>query len=82
MQPFLMQIQDISSKVGPQAYVAGAGIFLLFVTGTLSFWVLLFSLVTHNWTPWKYIKKSLLISVGMIIFAIIITIIRGVIAKI
>lgn len=82
MQSFLTQIQDISSRVGPQAYVAGAGILLLFVTGTLSFWILIFSLVTHNWTPWKYIKKSLLISIGMIIFAIIITIIKGVISKI
>lgn len=81
MQPFFTQIQDMASRIGPQAYISGVGTLLLFLTGMVSFWLLLYSLISHNWAPWKYIKRMLFISIGMIVFAIIITVIEGVLFK-
>ncbi len=77
MESLIEQIQGMVERVGFHAYLGVAGIIVLWITGFISFFMLIYSLFSHNWESWKYIKKTALIGVGLIVLSIIISFIAG-----
>lgn len=77
MESLIAQMQEMVERVGFHAYIGIAGIMILWLTGFIAFFMLIYSLFSHNWKLWKYPRKSALFAIGLVLLSIVISVIVG-----
>lgn len=77
MESLLEQIESMVTEIGPHAYIGIIGMAIIWITGFLAVFLLIYSAFSRNWQPWKYLKKSFLAGLGLILLGILTSFVIG-----
>lgn len=77
MESLLDQIKNMIERTGPHAYISLTGLTIIWLTGFIAVFLLIYSAFSHNWQPWKYLKKSFLAGLGLVLLGILISVVIG-----
>lgn len=77
MDSLLAQIEGMVAEIGPHAYIGIIGMAVIWLTGFLAVFLLIYSAFSHNWQPWKYLKKSFLAGLGLVLLGILTSFVIG-----